>query len=498
VVVPAVLAAAAISAVSIPLDRPGLGWLVSALAATVALVVSTWSTARSDTTGVPDRAAAALPAQPAQAAQPARPVLGVDRVVWTAATGCLLGVGTLRAAGWLFVLCVLTAGMTACLAVAGGRSVRGLLFSGVIPTMAVFRSVPWLVTGLRRAGRAGGSSVGRGLLTVAVSLGLLIVFGSLFASADTVFADLLGDLLPELSAGTVVRWIFLVAVLGAGLSGAAYVLAAPPDLSGLDQRSARRVRRLEWAFPVALLDLLFAAFVLVQLTVLFGGSEHVLGKAGPTYAQYARGGFWQLLAVSALTLLVIGAAARWAPRAGRADRLLIRALLGALALLSLVVVSSALVRMNVYTQAYGATRLRLVVAACELWLGLVFVLILVAGVRLRGGWLPRLVLGTAVLALFGLVAVNPDRLIADRNIDRYAETGRLDVGYLARLSADAAPELDRLPPAVRDCALISIAYDLRRQPDDWRELNLGRARARQVLDATPISRTAADHCWIDR
>jgi hypothetical protein len=79
------------------------------------------------------------------------------------------------------------------------------------------------------------------------------------------------------------------------------------------------VRRLEWVLPLALLDALVAAFVLVQLTVLFGGSRHVLRRAGPTYAEYARSGFWQLLAVSALTLLVIAGAMRWAPRRTRAD-----------------------------------------------------------------------------------------------------------------------------------------------------------------------------------
>jgi hypothetical protein len=38
----------------------------------------------------------------------------------------LLGVGTLRAAGWLFVLCVLAAAGCAALAVAGGRTPAGI------------------------------------------------------------------------------------------------------------------------------------------------------------------------------------------------------------------------------------------------------------------------------------------------------------------------------------------------------------------------------------
>ena len=57
--------------------------------------------------------------------------------------------------------------------------------------------------------------------------------------------------------------------------------------------------------PLGVLDALFVAFVAVQATVLFGGHAHVLETEGLTYAEYARQGFWQLLWVSALTLLVL-------------------------------------------------------------------------------------------------------------------------------------------------------------------------------------------------
>jgi hypothetical protein len=155
-----------------------------------------------------------------------------------------------------------------------------------------------------------------------------------------------------------------------------------------------------------------------------------------------------------------------------------------------VIVASALYRMQVYADAYGATRLRLVVATIELWLGLLFVLVGVAVVRLRADWLPRLVIGTAVLALLGLALVNPDRLIADRNVDRYLQTGRLDVTYLSGLSADAVPALARLPEPMRVCALGQIAAEL---PSDglW-GTNLGRDRARRELSSIPL--TARTDC----
>ena len=171
---------------------------------------------------------------------------------------------------------------------------------------------------------------------------------------------------------------------------------------------------------------------LVQLTVLFGGSRHVLETAGLTYAEYARQGFWQLLAVSALALVVLAFAARTAryettARTGfscaRCSESCARS--------SMVVVVSAVHRMWTYEQAYGFTELRVFVTTVELWLGSIFVLVAIAGVRLRPTrWLPQAVLATGVIALLSLAVLNPDRFVAERNIDRYYETGRIDVGYL--------------------------------------------------------------------
>jgi hypothetical protein len=145
-----------------------------------------------------------------------------------------------------------------------------------------------------------------------------------------------------------------------------------------------------------------------------------------------------------------------------------------------VIVASALRRLWLYEEAYGYTRLRLFVGAVELGLGWILVLVLAAGVRLRYRWLPRAVLASTAVGLLAFAALNPDRFVAARNIDRYERTGRVDMGYLSWLSADAVPELRRLPPAGRVCALVRASEELRHQHDPWYAYNAGRAAARQV------------------
>jgi hypothetical protein len=189
---------------------------------------------------------------------------------------------------------------------------------------------------------------------------------------------------------------------------------------------------------------------------------------------------FQLAAVAALTLAVLAAAVRWGP----ADAQLVRVLLGVLCVLTLVMVASALRRLGLYEDAFGATRLRLLVHAALLWLGAVLALVLLAGLLRRGALLPRVLVGLSALSALGFAAINPDARIASRNVDRYEETGRLDVAYLRTLSADAAPAIARLAPMMAACASYTVRWDLRRD-DGLAGANLGRARARDVLGDLP-------------
>jgi hypothetical protein len=136
--------------------------------------------------------------------------------------------------------------------------------------------------------------------------------------------------------------------------------------------------------------------------------------------------------------------------------------------------------MWLYQQAYGFTVLRLVVLTCELWPGVGFVLALAAVLRLRPAGLSRSMVAAGMLALLGLAVLDPERFVAEHNVARWVETGRLDTSYLSTLSADAVPVLDELPAPLRDCTLAGAAARLA-EPDDWRNANLSRAAARDVL-----------------
>lgn len=377
----------------------------------------------------------------------------------------LAALAAVRDAGWVVALDLAAAWLLGSVAVAGPT-----IAAAVAPLLRL-REVATLAPPVPR----GSAPVLRG-----AALGGLVVlpFGALFWSADAAFAELgRGVPLPELESvpGRVLAFGVVLAA-AAGLAQAARRPLRPPTVS-----VRRALTPWEWALPLALLAALFAVFVAVQIAVLFGGHEHVLRTAGLTYAEYARQGFWQLLAAAGLTSTVVGGAVLFAATPRRAHRLLLRVLLGILCALTIVVLVSALWRLWLYEEAYGLTRLRLLAEAIAVWLGAFFALLLAAGLvaRLRRRLASVMLAGTAV-ALLAFSLLNPDGLVADRNVERWRDTGRLDLGYLRTLSADAAPGLASLPPSLRGFALEPLRAALA-EDEPWSSFNSSRRRARDLL-----------------
>ena len=398
-----------------------------------------------------------------------------DPFTLTCGALCLLLAGTtiVRDADWIVGLCLLAGAGLCTVGVTRSRTLPGFLLSGLAWPLAGIRGLPWLGRTL-----ASLTGLGRGaalLRTAAWSLLGLLVFGALFASADALLAEWAGGVLPDLRVDTLVARVFVAVAVAGTVLAAAYLALNPPRVDPRGHPGRPVTRRFEWLAPVLVVNAVFAAFLIAQGAVIFGGDDYLERSTGLTYAEYATQGFGQLTVATSLTLLVVWAAGRKAPLETRADRGWLRASLGLLCAQTLVVVASALFRMDAYQDAYGFTRLRLLVDVFEGWLGVVLLALLAAGIALRAAWLPRFALVSGVVTLLGLAAINPDAWIAEHNLARYAETGTVDWGYLRGLSDDAVAPLSGLPDDERSCAL--GGRDDRGGDDDWLEWNLGRARA---------------------
>ncbi len=412
---------------------------------------------------------------------------------WTVLSAVLcLGLGSfvvLRDAGWLTVLALVVVGVLVTAALTDARRLLPMLAGAAAWPLSAVRGMPLL--GRTLAATSSHRLLWPVLRTAAVSLVALVVFAGLFASGDAIFGSWVGHLVPDLAWDNFILRAFVVVAVGGSVLAACYVALNPPRVERVALPAARPVTRTwEWLVPVGLVIAVFVGFVVAQASAMWGGHAYVREVTGLTYAEYVHQGFGQLTAATALTLATIALTVRKAPHREPRQRLLLRVTLGVLCVLTLAVVASALFRMSVYQQAFGFTVLRVLVDAFELWLGVVVLLVLVAGIRWSGRWLPRAALasGAAFLLVIGLG--NPEAWVAERNIERYEETGKIDTSYLASLSADAAPTIvEGLPERMAACVLaharadvivdgVPVAAD--GPGDDLLAWNLGRARATEA------------------
>ncbi|NWF70147.1 MAG: DUF4173 domain-containing protein [Chloroflexi bacterium] len=370
-------------------------------------------------------------------------------------------------------------------------------------------------------------AVGRGLL---FAIPALLIFSLLLSSADTVFGSYMDNLWQALGfldvssllgrgGMTVALAVFAIGVLaypylpGSSAKPPAKTLAgdgiiddelSADDLSGDEQPALKASPKhkpfivlsiIESGIVLVSVNLMFAAFVLIQFTYFFGGQ--VFGDLG--YAEYARRGFFELVAVSVLTLGMVLALDYVTMRQNARENGVFRALAVVMVALTGVMLVSAWQRMTLYEAAFGYTHLRIYVRISMGALGALFGFFLLALFRAR----PHIFSLGIMLALSGFFVtvnlINVDRFIAEQNIQRYEQGYALDVRFLAMLSADAVPPILDLYNRTEDTELrAALGQILARELlnlDNLRRYaggdtllsgNVGRDTAWTLLSMTPL------------
>ena len=373
-----------------------------------------------------------------------------------------------------------------------GRFIGWTIAGGTRPSAALAGSLPRerLTRPPQRT-----TPVLRGLL-IALPIGL--VFVALFSAADAVFARVvrdafsfnldLGDMTGRLLVAVVAAWLAAGALAFATLRPQPAAAAPNPDAMSLP-----RLGVTEAVTVLIVVDLVFALFVALQAAYLFGGQD-TLEASGLTYSEYARRGFLELIVVAilagglVLTLQAVTSHRSWL-HAGAAI---------GLALLTAVVLASALLRLRLYQEAYGWTELRLYALAGIAWLGIGIVLVVAALGSDRARWLPHALIASALVVGLAVNVIGPVRFVAEQNVARLlhpeliapdGETG-LDAFYLMMLGSDAVPALIETLPALPEDQRRDLLAELRFRADSlaaesasqsWQAWNLSREHARSLL-----------------
>ena len=160
---------------------------------------------------------------------------------------------------------------------------------------------------LRRGGKKTAQSI---LLGIVIAVPILWIVVSLLASADAAFGALIERIFGVWSVSktvrTVIRAVFYTLIPALVFYSA---LAAQTERSDFPAKEKRRASALVAITFTGALAVVYAVFCGIQIAVLFAGDVSALPE-GMTYAEYAREGFFQLLLVSGINVVLIITAQR--------------------------------------------------------------------------------------------------------------------------------------------------------------------------------------------
>lgn len=333
-------------------------------------------------------------------------------------------------------------------------SFRGLVNAAVRAFTNCFRSLPVPFRALRafRKEKQHGHVNPEAVIGIILALFIVPVVLLLLGSADEMFSNALKktfDGLGDFDFTTLLRILFFAVPCGLILFSQVF----SPSLreEGPVENGAANVSPAVFTASLIGLTAAFALFAFIQVKYLFLGREAAVMAGG--FADYARSGFFQLVGVAFIALLVVQPAL-----ALSGDKTVTRALCLTVSLLTEVIVASAFLRMRLYVLEYGLTILRVLVLWAIFVLCGCFIVTAVKSVKPSVLIFPFIAL-LVMVSWTLLCLTNPAKRIADYNVSA-CESGQLehlDTGYLYELLPASGDALTR-------CADSGIA-EVRSVPD---------------------------------
>ena len=244
-----------------------------------------------------------------------------------------------------------------------------------------------------------------------------------------------------------------------------------------------RIEKMTINMILTILNMFYFIFSIIQFTSLFSN----INTNDFDYATYARQGFFQLMIISFINIVMIILA--------KVNKENISSYTKGMSILTLlftmVILLSAFFRMNLYEKAYGYTYLRLFVYYI---LATEFILILPIGLWILDKKIDILKWTIGIITIMYVILnfSNIESTIAERNVDRYFENqeeNEIDLDYLFHhTGTDAIGQMKRLLNAKDESVvervkeyLLLEKEELQNTETNWQETNLSEIHAKEEL-----------------
>ena len=269
----------------------------------------------------------------------------------------------------------------------------------------------------------------------------------LLISADQIFENLFNNLIKvfdNLSFGNIIIRIINFIILFFYLGGTLYYISKKYK----DDNTVEEKKELKDPITInillTILNIIYVIFDIIQINSLL---LHRVSE-GFNYANYARSGFFQLMFISVINIIII----LLSKKSKEKNYTKIMSLFTVL--LTLIIIVSSFYRMFLYEQAYGYTVLRLGVYLILITEVLLLIPTIIYIFKKEFNVLRYYLI--IIIAIYSLVnCFSIDKIIAENNIKRYERTGKIDLNYLENGNYDNLNQLRKIYLTVKEDEKIS-------------------------------------------
>ena len=294
---------------------------------------------------------------------------------------------------------------------------------------------------------------------IVVSIPILIIVIALLASADSLFAEGTQNvLLAIFENGRVILdlpfWFTLVAKLLTICALTIYFISYMINILSQKPWSTKEEKTIKIQIEttilntvVTILNIIYIIFCKIQITNLFA---KIATNDMIDYANYAREGFFQLMAVSLINFIIIIISTKNNSQSSKMQIYYRKIMNLVLLVATAIILSSAFIRMNLYGEEFGYTFLRILVYFALITESILLLPTIVYIFKdTFPVWKSYFIIITIMYVIMNFSNIN--QMIAKKNIDRYLNEGKkIDIYYLMKTKTDGLEEVIKLYETIED------------------------------------------------
>ncbi len=321
---------------------------------------------------------------------------------------------------------------------------------------------------------------------ILITIPIVLVIIILLSTADEVFASIFKgiynqiiNVFYDINIFTLFLKIFFIIISFFYLIGLFYYFCFKYEIINEEYKKIKIDDNFTIKLVLISLNIIYLIFCYIQIKSLF------MRNTTLNYAHYARQGFFQLMIVSIINLITILIAKK---REQKNKFINYMSLL--MIAFTFIIVISASIRMYFYESAYGYTLLRLLVY-CTLFAESILFIPTILYILDKKVNLPKMYFTIIITIYICMNFANFDNIIAKRNVNRYLETGKIDLYYLKnKTGADAINQILRILESPTDTdnvkeetsRYLKETYNIiNKENMDFRDFNISKIFAKNLI-----------------